>query len=117
MAIRWFQTDDGVTWHVWNVLPGRVDEERRTGYDRRSPDPVIRYTGPERRVTADRRHPFPFLTPDLARGWLTFESDTEKRRLAPIPQRWETLPDSELTRLCQQARPVVLPHLSPQERE
>ncbi len=117
MAIRWFQTEDGVTWHVWNVLPGRPDEERRMGYDRRSPDPVIRYTGPERRVNADRRQPAPFLSPDLARGWLAFESETEKRRLAPIPQRWESLSDTELTRLCKQARPVVLPPVPPIDRE
>jgi hypothetical protein len=117
MAIRWFQADDGVTWHVWNVLPGRADEERRTGYDRRSPDPVFLYTGPERRVNADRRQPFPFLSPDLARGWLSFESDTGKRRLAPIPQRWESLSDTELTRLCEQARPVILPPVPPMDRD
>lgn len=113
MAIRWFQMEDGVTWHVWNVLPGRVDQERRTGYDRRSPDPVIRYPGPERRTIAERRKPFRFLTPDLASGWLAFESDVEKRRLAPIPQRWEMLSDAELTLLCKQARPVVVPPVPP----
>lgn len=112
MAIRWFQTDDGVTWHVWNVLPGRVEVERRTGYDRRSPDPVIRYPGPERRTNEDRRQPVQFLSPNLARGWLAFECETEKRRLAPIPQRWESLSDAELTRLCQAARPVVPPPAS-----
>jgi hypothetical protein len=109
MPIRSFRTADGVLWQVWNVLPGRRDEERRTGYDRRSPDPVIRYTGPERR-TADRRQPAaPFLSPQLQSGWLAFESPTEKRRLAPIPQRWESLPDDELVRLCGEARLVAPP--------
>jgi hypothetical protein len=116
MAIRWFQTDDGVTWHVRNVLPGLADEERRTGYDRRSPDPVFRHAGPERRVNPDRRKPAPFLNPELACGWLAFESENEKRRLAPIPQRWESLSDAELTRLCAQARVVQLPGPR-QERE
>lgn len=115
MPIRSFRTDEGVTWQVWNVMPGRRDiPERRMGYDRRSPDPVIRYTGPERRASADRRQPLPFLSPDLATGWLAFECSTEKRRLTPIPQRWEQLPDTELARLCAEARPVV-PLIQPEK--
>lgn len=111
MPIRSFHTADGVLWQVWNVLPGRRDDERRKGYDRRSPDPVIRYTGPERRTTNDRRQPAaPFLSPHLQSGWLAFECPSEKRRLAPIPQQWEDLPDNELERLCGQARPVGPPH-------
>lgn len=107
MPIRSFRTDDGVTWQVWNVVPGRADvPERRVGYDRRSPDPVIRYSGPERRVTSERRQPPSFLSPHLATGWLTFECPTEKRRLTPIPQQWEKLPDAELQRLCESARIV-----------
>ena len=112
MPIRSFRTEDGVTWQVWNVMPGRRDiPERRIGYDRRSPDPVIRYTGPERRATADRRQPSPFLSPQLATGWLAFECPTEKRRLTPIPQQWEQLTDAELQRLCAAARhvPPILP--------
>jgi hypothetical protein len=30
------------------------------------------------------------LAPDMQQGWLTFESDTERRRLVPIPHDWET---------------------------
>lgn len=107
MPIRSFRTGEGVTWQVWNVVPGCADvSERRVGYDRRSPDPVIRYTGPERRADADRRKPPPFLSPHLATGWLAFECPTEKRRLTPIPKHWEQLPDSELERLCASALPV-----------
>lgn len=39
------------------------------------------------------------LTPRLSRGWLAFESDTERRRLAPIPEEWQLLPDAELREL------------------
>lgn len=107
MPIRSFRTEEGVTWQVWNVMPGRRDiPERRAGYDRRSPDPVIRYTGPERRAERDRRQPPAFLSPTLATGWLAFECPNEKRRLTPIPQQWEDLPDAELERLCAEARPV-----------
>ena len=107
MPIRSFRTEEGVTWQVWNVMPGRHDVERRIGYDRRNPDPVIRYTGPERRGPDDRRRPPALLSAHLALGWLTFECPTEKRRLAPIPQHWERLPEAELARLCAAARPVV----------
>lgn len=117
MPIRSFRTDEGVTWQVWNVTPGRgAISERRVGSDRRSPDPVIRYTGPERRTSADRRRPPAFLSPDLATGWLAFECPTEKRRLTPIPQKWEEMPEAELRRLCDEARPVapiVLPGRPP----
>ena len=42
----------------------------------------------------------------LAGGWLTFESATEKRRLAPIPLYWVHTEDAELERLLQEAKPV-----------
>src|SRR5687767_14456543 len=29
------------------------------------------------------------VSPNYAGGWLTFESDAERRRLAPIPPEWE----------------------------
>jgi hypothetical protein len=41
-------------------------------------------------------------------GWITFEQggrETTCRRLAPIPGRWEELPESELRRLCFEAPP------------
>jgi hypothetical protein len=33
-------------------------------------------------------------------GWLTFECDGERRRLAPVPPDWEQLTAAELERLC-----------------
>lgn len=116
MPIRSFRTAEGVLWQVWNVVPGRRDAERRIGYDRRSPEPIFRYSGPERRREQDRRRPAPLLSLQLASGWLAFESPTEKRRLAPIPQRWEQLSEAELERLCQSARicaPAVHPSPPP----
>lgn len=46
------------------------------------------------------------LSPDLARGWLSFESGLERRRLAPIPSGWESLDDGELVELCRRAAPT-----------
>ncbi|HEX8394818.1 MAG TPA: hypothetical protein VF665_20905 [Longimicrobium sp.] len=112
MALRAFRDPAGELWQVWSVVPGqRHDQERRKGRDRRSDDPVFLYKGPERR-TADRRgRGAAALLPGLLAGWLTFECTTERRRLTPIPDRWEEAPEAELYQLCQRAVPVscVLP--------
>ena len=106
MALRTFRSAAGVVWHVWSVIPGiRQDQERRQGYDRRSPDPVLAYTGPDRRTSADRRSTARLFGPELAAGWLAFESPTERRRLVPIPAAWDALSDAELERLCERAQP------------
>ncbi|HET7460859.1 MAG TPA: hypothetical protein VFJ82_06415 [Longimicrobium sp.] len=91
---------------MWNVIPGHVgEEERRCGYDRRSPDPVILYRGPDRRKAADRRaRP---AVPDVPEGWLVFEGGGERRRLRPIPPGWEVRSDADLERLCGRATPVT----------
>ena len=39
-------------------------------------------------------------------GWLVFECDVERRRLAPIPDDWEELSDAELLQLCLSASVV-----------
>ena len=45
-------------------------------------------------------------SPDLARGWLCFENDGEKRRLADPPERWFDHTDVELVALLGTASPV-----------
>jgi hypothetical protein len=97
-----------VEWHVWSVIPGNApgEEERRPGYDRRSPEPVILYKGPDRRAAADRRRKLP-LSPGMQLGWLVFDSGAERRRLAPIPPAWEARPECDLERLCERAIPVA----------
>ena len=37
-------------------------------------------------------------------GWLTFECDGERRRLAPVPAHWDTFSVQELERLCRSAK-------------
>jgi hypothetical protein len=107
MPQRIFRTASGVEWHVWSVIPGTaVGEERRHGYDRRSPDPVIQYKGSERRAGAERRRPQP-VAHGLQLGWLVFESGAERRRLAPIPPAWEARAECDLERLCERATPVT----------
>ena len=40
----------------------------------------------------------------LEHGWLSFTSERGKRRLAPFPSEWESVPELELERLCGLAR-------------
>lgn len=46
------------------------------------------------------------VSPGLERGWLTFVGAEAKRRLAPYPAEWETLPPAALEQLCAKARDV-----------
>jgi hypothetical protein len=36
-------------------------------------------------------------------GWLSFDSGTETRRIAPIPPNWQAMPENELRQLCERA--------------
>lgn len=47
------------------------------------------------------------LPESFRNGWLVFECDVERRRLAPIPDAWEDFSEAELEQLCQLA--VVVP--------
>jgi hypothetical protein len=70
---RLFDDKRGVRWDVWAVYP-----EARSA-----------------QLSA--------LPGSFQSGWLVFESGTEKRRLSPIPSNWQTVPPSELERLCERA--------------
>jgi hypothetical protein len=94
MPHRRLQDDTGRWWDVWDTHPTIID--RRAGRDRR--------TG--RRPVGDRRQkaePRVVVEPEFRGGWLAFQSGTEWRRLAPIPDRWENLPDDELLALLARA--------------
>jgi hypothetical protein len=43
----------------------------------------------------------------LVGGWLTFQSEREKRRLAPVPLYWVSAGDDELCRLLASAKPAA----------
>ena len=46
------------------------------------------------------------LDPEFCHGWLCFEQPDERRRLSPIPKDWQELPETELARLWERAKPV-----------
>jgi hypothetical protein len=45
------------------------------------------------------------VRPHLTEGWLTFEHEGTRKRVAPIPDGWTELPGDELRLLCANARP------------
>jgi len=107
MSYRTFVDKDGAYWQVWDSQPTKV--ERRLGDpDRRARH--LPWEGPERRSGTDRRRTSQrriTLSEGYGRGWLTFESVDEKRRLIPIPSGWEDLSQTELRELCEKARRVT----------
>jgi hypothetical protein len=110
VAQRVFRDQGGAEWVVVDVMPDIGN--RRAGTDRRqslAPDVVIERRQANRRV---RARPRVLLGSDLERGWLYFHTETEtdadgaRRRLAPIPPGWESLPEAELAALLARARQV-----------
>lgn len=108
MGYRTFVDRDGSYWQVWDSQPTRV-ERRLSSSDRRQPKYYPwrgqeRRSGQDRRINAQRRI---ILAEGYGSGWLTFESLTEKRRLLPIPSRWEEMSHGELRALCEKAKRVA----------
>jgi hypothetical protein len=62
-----------------------------------------RRSGMDRRLTSQRRIT---LSEGYGRGWLTFESLDEKRRLIPIPAGWEDISLGELRVMWEKAKRV-----------
>ena len=78
MALREFSDGNGVLWRVWDVTPDALSK-------RTAAEDYMR---------------------DWQDGWLCFESDNGRRRLADFPTGWESLSDGELERLLQRAQEV-----------
>jgi len=53
------------------------------------------------------------LSKGFESGWLTFESQTECRRLTPVPTGWEAYPDAKLNLLLKAATPAKKKPISP----
>lgn len=102
MTYREFKDDQGHLWEAWEVRPAsierRQDDDRRgqprTFGDRRSSELQLRLLG------------------GMKDGWLTFQCGVERRRLAPIPEGWASLPDATLVMLAAKAASVSRSGLS-----
>ena len=99
---RDFHDESGRLWTAWDVIPAWG--ERRHG-ERRARAPGLPNGITDRRRADRRRHRGIRigLPPSLASGWLAFTSGVERRRIAPIPQEWDTLPEEQLRALWQRA--------------
>ena len=110
MGHRSFTDAAGAVWNVWDVHPQWT--ERRSGEERRRSDddptvepPVLerRAKRPDRRTGGADEGARIRIAEGLSRGWLAFESGSDKRRLAPIPIGWDQLSDRELEGLLAKA--------------
>jgi hypothetical protein len=79
MPHREFVDPNGVQWQTWDVRPRRDELPN-----------ILRE-----------------LPTDLGSGWLAFQSEHERRRIAPIPEHWESLSDVELLALLANAKPLI----------
>jgi len=78
MPLREFQDGAGVWWRVWDVTPEAMHP-----------------------LTAAQDY-----LGDYQEGWLSFESESERRRLARVPRNWGLLSEEELQWLLDAARVV-----------
>jgi len=79
MAVRDFFDEKGLKWRVWPVLRSSI-HPKTAAED---------YLG------------------DYGEGWLCFESQHERRRLARFPEDWDKMSDQDLCKLL--ARAAVVP--------
>ncbi len=110
MSYRTFTDSAERKWEVWLVLPTSAERRR---VDRRVAMSDMRVgAGVERRVASRRLTPSgmparSLVSPDFEKGWLCFESEGEKRRLAPVPPSWDHASSDQLSVWCQAARRVM----------
>ena len=82
MGLREVRDAAGVMWNVFDVFPF------------------------ERQLAPGRAAPTR-LAPEMASGWLAFQSEAgERRRVVPTPVGWEGLSDAELVALLATATPA-----------
>lgn len=104
MAKRQFTDEHGVVWVVWDVHP---DDLVRMIYDRRTSQRAESSGSASVDGDGDLARSGRSVDPELQRGWLCFQTGTEKRRFTPIPPKWEELPDSVLRVMVDVASPAA----------
>jgi hypothetical protein len=94
MAHRRLQDEGGRWWDVWDTRPTIID--RRAGRERRKGTR-------SRHDRRQRAEPRVSVEPEFRDGWLAFQSGADWRRVAPIPDGWEAMSDSQLLQLLARA--------------
>lgn len=110
VSYRTFLDSTGKRWEVWLVTPAAA--ERRKADRRAASARAEGYEGfADRRRTPERRkNPFRRtieVATEYSGGWLCFESEGEKRRLAPVPEGWEEAGPDRMSAWLQAAKRVV----------
>lgn len=95
MAHLQFEDSEGVVWTVWDVDPAMAHHALAA-----SPDG-------SHEEGQSRTHAVARVHETLSGGWLCFETEGHKRRLAPIPAHWEHYQPADLERLCREAAIVA----------
>ena len=111
MGYRTFLDSSGKRWEVWLVTPAAAERrkvDRRAGSSG-APDTFEGFV--DRRGSRDRRKS-PFrravvVASEFSNGWLCFESEGEKRRLAPVPDGWSEAGPDRLASWLMAAKRVV----------
>jgi len=110
VSYRTFLDTTGKRWEVWLVTPAAAERrkaERRaaaTGSEG-LPGSSERRNTPDRRKSPGRRTVV--VASEFSQGWLCFESEGEKRRLAPVPLEWHEAGPDRLSTWLQAAKRVV----------
>lgn len=112
MSYRTFLDSTGKRWEVWLVTPAAAERrrvDRRASSSGAGGEKATAFA--DRRRTVERRkNPFRRtidVASEYSQGWLCFESEGDKRRLAPVPDGWEEAGPDRMTVWLQSARRVV----------
>jgi hypothetical protein len=109
VSYRTFLDSRGKRWEVWLITPAAA--ERRKADRRASSGGGGREGALDRRRTPERRanpfHRAMAVASEYSGGWLCFESEGEKRRLAPVPPGWYEAGPDRLSAWLQAAKRVV----------
>ena len=106
MSYRTFLDTTGKRWEVWLVTPAAAERRK---IDRRASSSGS-FEADRRRAPDRRRSPFRrsvTVASEFSNGWLCFESEGEKKRLAPVPVGWAEAGPDRLATWLQAAKRVV----------
>jgi hypothetical protein len=92
MGLRGFVGDDGRDWQVWDTRPTIPSPNVDASDAISAADPSA---APPSAGIAD----FARISRKREGGWLTFTTARERRRLSPIPDRWDSADDATLRAL------------------
>jgi hypothetical protein len=110
VSYRTFLDSTGKRWEVWLVTPAAAERRK---VDRRAGSTgsgVFEGEANRRRNPERRRGPFRqtvSVASEYSNGWLCFESEGEKKRLAPVPPGWSEAGPDRLVTWLQAAKRVV----------